>query len=267
MYLFRFASASTNHPQGFEIGEYDVHPPTVRDAQILLDPLHGFTLDRIIIATDPLMDYVPYYLRIIERFGEICKHMSKARTDASSVNWPPIPEFAQLDRLTEQWYQNVPDKYKFTPANLAQYRESASQNYLNFWLCAYGMYCTGMLALHRGSLAYSDLTMAEMPRHTYERVQASIQICKENVDMATRVFKSIREICGANLLPYMGYSAYIFATVLMTSAFSSDPISYAKSSASLANLYELIDVSVCLVDLVLVNWVLGIDVASLLAYE
>lgn len=188
------------------------------------------------------MDFVPYYLHIIERFGEICKHMSKAKNDTTSVNWPPIPEFKQLHRLTEQWYQTVPEKYKFTPANLAQFRESASQNYLNFWLCAFGMYCTGMLALHRGSLAYSDLTVGEMPQNTYDYVQSSIQICKENVDIATSVFKSIREICGANLLPYMGYSAYIFATVLMTSAFSSDPMSYTKSSASLANLYELIDV-------------------------
>lgn len=189
------------------------------------------------------MDFVPYYLRIIERFGEICKHMSKAKTNSPSISWPPIPEFGQLHQLTEQWFLEVPEKYKFTPSNLAQYRESASQNYLNFWLCAFGMYCTGMLALHRGSLAYSDLTMEELPGTTYGHVQSSIRICKENVGIATNVFKSIREICGVNLLPYMGYSAYIFATVLMTSAFSSNRMSYLKSSASLANLYELIDVS------------------------
>jgi hypothetical protein len=189
------------------------------------------------------MDVIPRYLRVLERFGEICKYMSRAKTDNSSVTWPPIAEARDLDTMMKQWRETLPDSYQFTPAHLQMYKETASQNYLNFWLCSHAMYCTGMLALHRGSLAYSDLSAAELPRDTYDRIQKSIEECKVNVDVAMDVFKALRDICGSNLLPYMGYCAYIFSTVLMTSAFSSDPISYAKSSEGLAILFETIEVN------------------------
>lgn len=224
------------------MGDYDALPPTLAESGVLWDPSSGFTLDNRPVPTDPLMDVIPRYLRVLERFGEICKHMSRAKTDNSTVTWPPVPEANELNALLKSWRQGLPDQYQFTPANLHMFKESATQNYLNFWLCSHAMYCTGMLALHRGSLAYSDLTIAELPRDTYDRIQNSIQECKVNVEMATDVFKALRDICGCNVLPYMGYCAYIFSTVLMTSAFSSDPVSYTKSSEGLAILFETIEV-------------------------
>ncbi|KAL7332507.1 hypothetical protein PS15p_204536 [Mucor circinelloides] len=239
----KFASTSTNRPQGFDIGEYDVEPPTLDESRLLRDPLQGFTLDRLVIANDPLMDVIPDYLRVLERFGEIAKYMSRAKTAGATVAWPPINEFHELDAKMRQWREDLPEAYQFTPANIQKYRDSASQNYLNFWICSHAMYCTGMLALHRGSLAYSDLSVAELSQDIYDRIQSSIKACKANVEIAMDVFKALRDICGWNVLPYMGYCAYIFSTVLMTSAFSSDPISYQKSSAGLAILFDTIKVS------------------------
>ncbi|GAN11473.1 conserved hypothetical protein [Mucor ambiguus] len=236
----KFASTSTNRPQGFDIGEYDVEPPTLNESRLLRDPLQGFTLDRLVIANDPLMDVIPYYLRVLERFGEIAKYMGRAKTAGATVAWPPINEFSELDAKMRQWRDDLPEVYQFTPANIQKYRDSASQNYINFWICSHAMYCTGMLALHRGSLAYSDLSVAELSQDIYDRIQASIRACKANVDIAMDVFKALRDICGWNVLPYMGYCAYIFSTVLMTSAFSSDPVSYQKSSAGLAVLFDTI---------------------------
>ncbi|KAL7318297.1 hypothetical protein PS15m_004533 [Mucor circinelloides] len=236
----KFASTSTNRPQGFDIGEYDVEPPTLDESRLLRDPLQGFTLDRLVIANDPLMDVIPDYLRVLERFGEIAKYMSRAKTAGATVAWPPINEFHELNAKMRQWREDLPEAYQFTPANIQKYRDSASQNYLNFWICSHAMYCTGMLALHRGSLAYSDLSVAELSQDIYDRIQSSIKACKANVEIAMDVFKALRDICGWNVLPYMGYCAYIFSTVLMTSAFSSDPISYQKSSAGLAILFDTI---------------------------
>lgn len=239
----KFASTSTNRPQGFEIGDYDVEYPTVNDSSLLRDPMQAYTIDKHTITDDPLMNAIPHYLRVLERFGEVCKYMSRAKTTTSAVAWPPIAESSVLDAMMTNWLEVLPEVYQFSQARLKLYRESASQNYLNFWLCAHAMYCTGMLALHRGSLAYSDLTASELPKDVYDRIQKSIHICKVNVDMATEVFQALHDICGVNVLPYMCYSAYIFSTVLMTSAFSSDPVSYRRSSASLAILYDMIKVS------------------------
>ncbi|CEP15564.1 hypothetical protein [Parasitella parasitica] len=236
----KFASTSTNRPQGFDIGEYDAEPPTLSESRLLRDPLQGFTLDRLVIANDPLMDVIPRYLRVLERFGEIAKYMSRAKTVAATVSWPPIDEFNVLDAKMRQWRDDLPEAFQFGPGNVKKYRNSASQNYINFWICSHAMYCTGMLALHRGSLAYSDLSAAELSQETYERIQASIRACKANVEIAMEVFKALHDICGWNVLPYMGYCAYIFSTVLMTSAFSSDPISYHKSSAGLVILFDTI---------------------------
>lgn len=246
--MYRFASTSTNHPQGFDIGEYDAEPATVQESQCLLDPLQGFTIDHLAIRNDPLIGIIPHYLRIIERFGEICKYINKAKTSSVGVMWPPIAEFRELHQSLLEWYNDLPNDFHFTQELLKKHRESSCQNYLNFWLCSHGMYCTGMLALHRGSLAYSDLTLADIPQDVYEHIQSSIQICKQNVDMAADVFKSLRDICGYNVLPYMGYCAYIFSTVLMTSSVSSEPSSYIRSNAKLSSLLETLDV--------MLNWFL-----------
>ncbi|CEG81074.1 hypothetical protein RMATCC62417_15316 [Rhizopus microsporus] len=236
----KFSSTSTNRPQGFEIGDYDVRPPTVAESKILRDPLQAYTVDKVLIDEDPLMDSIGEYLSILEIFGDIAKYMSRAKTDYSSVIWPPIKEHEDLNRRMEFWATSLSDIYKFTPDNVKLYRETASENYINFWLCSHAIYCAGMLSLHRGSLAYSDLSSAEIPTETYERIQASIASCKTHVDIAMEVFSKLRDFCGCNVLPYMGYAAYIFATVLMTSTFSSDPILYNRSSKGLAVLFDTI---------------------------
>ncbi|KAI8063387.1 fungal-specific transcription factor domain-containing protein [Gilbertella persicaria] len=238
----KFASTSTNRPQGFEVGDYDVQYPTRTESSLLLDPLQNFTVDRRVVTNDPLMDVVPHYVGVLERFGEICKYMSRAKTDGSQVTWPPIAEFSQLDTSMRVWKESLPDHFRFSAAMVAKYRETATQNYLNFWICAHAMYCTGMLALHRGSLAYSDLGPSELPSDVYKQIQASVACCKEQVETATEVFRCLRDTCGCNVLPYMGYCAYIFSTVLMTSVFSSDPVAYTKSSLGLAILFDTIKI-------------------------
>ncbi|KAI8333772.1 fungal-specific transcription factor domain-containing protein [Blakeslea trispora] len=241
----KFASTSTNRPQGFELGDYDATYPTRAESLLLLDPLQSITVDRRTLPhnSDPLMDVIPHYIGVLERFGEVAKYMSRAKTDTTSaVTWPPIGEFSQLEQSMLAWKSNLPESYQFSLERVQSYRENASQNYLNFWLCGHAMYCTGMLALHRGSLAYSDLSATDLTQDIYERIQHSIRSCQAQVETATQVFQSLKDTCGCNVLPYMGYCAYIFSTVLMTSAFSSDPAAYAKSSMGLAVLFDSIKI-------------------------
>ncbi|EIE82732.1 hypothetical protein RO3G_07437 [Rhizopus delemar RA 99-880] len=236
----KFSSTSTNRPQGFEIGDYDAELPTLAESKLLRDPLQSYTVDKVMIDDDPLMNSITKYLGVLEIFGDIVKFMSRTKTDSSSVIWPPIKEHEEMSQKMRQWAEGLPEIYQFTPANVKLYRKTASQNYLNYWLCSHAMYCAGMLSLHRGSLAYSDISPNELSADTYERIQRSITLCKEHVEIAMEVFSKLRDYCGYNVLPYIGYAAYIFATVLMTSTFSSDQASYNKSSSGLAILYDTI---------------------------
>jgi hypothetical protein len=241
--LVRFASTSTNKPQGFEMGDYDTEPPSAQDSLLLRDPMQCYTLDNTPITTDPLAIVIQKYIDILERFGELRKHMSRAKsTPPSEVNWPPINQFDELHQLVKHWSDELPDELKFTEENLELYKKTSSLNYLSFWLTAHLMYHTAIVSLHRGSLAYSELTKNDVRDAVYNPIQNSISACKDSVATAMDVFKNLADICGCNMLPYMGYSAYIFSTVLMTLAFSSDPTSYKKSSEWLAILFGTMEV-------------------------
>ena len=193
-------------------------------------------------TVDPLQDFSEAYMSVLENFGEICKAMNRLKTTSSSVIWPPIPQTAELHARMRKWRDTLPERYRFSAAHLQRLIDSSNVNYINFYLSAHTMYCTGMLALHRGSLAYSHLTPHDVTPDVYNGIQNSIRECKINVDIAMEVFRGLRDVIGCNVLPYIGYCAYIFSTVLMTSTFSSDPESYKKSNACLIILFDTIKV-------------------------
>ncbi|CAO3661758.1 unnamed protein product [Rhizopus stolonifer] len=238
--LDKFSSISTSRPQGFEAGEYDAEKPTSHESKLLWDPFQAYTVDSVMIEEDPLIDVITYYLGVLEIFGEVAKLMNRTRAESTSIIWPPIKNHDLMTKRMRQWAEELPEQYQFTPANVKRYRETASQNYLNYWLCSHTIYCAGMLMLNKGSLAYSDLGPTEIPAEVHKSIEASITTCKEFVEIAMEAFTKLRDYCGSNVLPYMGYAAYIFASVLMTSTFSSDPESYSKSSSYLAVLFDTI---------------------------
>lgn len=215
--------------------------PNITESMLLRDIFQCTTLDGREIQNDSLMDIARYYIRLTMIFGETNKYMSRAKSDSVSVSWPPIPEFSTLDKKLRMWRENLPESFQFNETNFEKHKKSGSRNYITMWLSAHAVWCTTMMVLHRGSLAYSDLSATELPLDVYHRIQASIETCKMSVKEALVIFQSMKDICGCDVLPYMGYSAYIFATVLMTSTFSKDPESARKSNRGLTVLYEMIE--------------------------
>ncbi|KAI8373197.1 fungal-specific transcription factor domain-containing protein [Radiomyces spectabilis] len=236
-----FTTAGTSRPQCFDRIECDANPPAVSESLILRDTFQSITVDNRTITTDTLIDIPRYYLRMIQVFGEVNKFMARVETNQSSIVWPPVAEFSRLDAMVRAWKDNLPDAFHYTPANLRHHQEHASQNYINYWLTAHVLWCTTMMALHRGSLAYADVNLSDVPKTTYTNIQSSIEACKSCVDTVMPIFKAMRDLCSFNTLPYMGYSSYIFATVLMTSTFSKDEESRKKSGDGLAILYGMIE--------------------------
>ncbi|KAF7724416.1 hypothetical protein EC973_001080 [Apophysomyces ossiformis] len=237
----KFASAGTASPQCFDISDCDAQAPNPAECLALRDPSFYVTVDNKQVANDSLMDIAAHYMRLLLVFGEVNKCMNRAKSDSATIVWPPIPEFGTLDAKLRAWKRDLPDRFQFTMKNLEYHRENASLNYINLWLNSHAVYCSSMMVLHRGSLAFSDVQQRGLSDDVASAIRSSIRTCEMCVEAAMGVFRAMRDMCGFNVLPYMGYSAYIFATVLMTSTFSKGKDAYRQSRSALRLLYDLIE--------------------------
>lgn len=238
----KLSSAGTHRPQCIERSDCDTNPPNISECLVLRDPPLHKNIDGKSITDDSLMNIAKHYIKIVETYGEVNRFMNRAKSDSVSIVWPPIAEFRNLDMQLRQWQDKLPEAFKFNQKNLDHHHQFASGTYCNMWLCSHAVWCSSMMILHRGSLAFSDIKPSEsVSDDLFRRIQQSVDTCRMCVDAAMGIFGAIKDLCGFNTLPYMGYSAYVFATVLMTSTFSSNPESCKKSSRGLKILYDLID--------------------------
>ncbi|KAI7903545.1 fungal-specific transcription factor domain-containing protein [Cokeromyces recurvatus] len=223
----KLSSAGTHRPQCIERSDCDANAPNISECIILRDPTFHRNVDGQAISDDSLMTIAKYYMISVENYGEVNRFMNRAKSSSASILWPP-------------------ESFQFNFKNLKHHRQYASANYLNVWLSSHAIWCSSMMILHRGSLAFSDVVKPteSISEDLYRRIQTSIDMCRLCVDAAMGIFEAIKDLCGYNTLPYMGYSAYVFATVLMTSTFSNTPESCKKSSRGLKILYDLIDVNI-----------------------
>lgn len=172
--------------------------------------------------------------------------MNRARsTGGHPVTWPPIAEFKELDRQVRSWRKDLPERFRFNSKTLSEARNNTSKHYMYLWLSAHILWATSALVLHRASLAFigTDLTMLQGDRNVIaHEIHQSAMLCKEAVDVAMDVFAVIRDECGSNILPFMCYTAYIVATVLMTSTFANESAASRQSNKRLSILYKLMEV-------------------------
>lgn len=237
----KLSCAGTHRLQAIEKSDYDTNPSNISECLLLRDPTFHRNVDDKAIQDDSLMNIAKHYMRCVEAYGEVNKFMNRAKSNTASIVWPPIAEFRNLDMLLSSWKDNLPEQFQFNQTNLAHHRVYASRNYLSIWLSCHAIWCSSMMILHRGSLAYADIKLTDISDDLFRRIQSSIETCRMCVDDAMGIFEAIKDLCGINILPYIGYSAYVFATVLMTSAFSSTPDDCKKSHRGLRMLYDLIN--------------------------
>ncbi|ORZ01297.1 fungal-specific transcription factor domain-domain-containing protein [Syncephalastrum racemosum] len=236
----KFASAGTTRPQYFDMDASEVRPPNVPESIILRDPISSRSIDGVDLESDSLMDVARVHLNMISIFGEVNALMSKIKSGSSTVVWPPSPHCERLDSKLRTWKSELDDRFQYTAHNVKWHAKQASKNYVTLWMTSHALWCATMLVLHRGSLAYTNVKPTDVSEDTYRRIQSSIKECKMCVDEAMSVFETMKDLCGNNVLPFMAYCAYIFATVMMTSTFSKDRASCHKSTRGLRILYEMI---------------------------
>jgi hypothetical protein len=241
--LFRFASAGTNRPQSFDKADCDSKHPSIAESLILLEQSTSWS---VTASKDTLVEVPSVHLTAVSIFGEVNKYMNRARsTGGHPVTWPPIAEFKELDRQVRSWRNDLPERFRFNSKTLSEARNNTSKHYMYLWLSAHILWATSTLVLHRASLAFigTDLTMLQGDRNVIaHEIHQSAMLCKEAVDVAMDVFAVIRDECGSNILPFMCYTAYIVATVLMTSTFANESAASRQSNKRLSILYKLMEV-------------------------
>ncbi|ORZ11428.1 fungal-specific transcription factor domain-domain-containing protein [Absidia repens] len=254
----KYGSAGNSRPQFFSKGDYDVGLPD-EESLALLNPIHqNVTVDYKPVKADSLGSFVRHYLTLMELFGMVIKGMQRAKannknnTEQQSTVWPPMDDFDQLNDALMDWKNGLPDHYDFSHQDLEFHLERASRGKINHYLCAHVIWRTLVLALHRGSLAYIDhqhqqssnnntQLQQQFSSSTWDRINESVAMCKRVVHEVMPIFQAMKDICSVNVIPYMGYSSYMFATILMTSTFTKTEEQHRKGTKGLLLLYDMIE--------------------------
>lgn len=235
-----FATGGTSRPQGFSKADIDAAPPSIPECMVMREPkFSNISVGDNLISNESLMGIPQEFMTIVQLFGQVNRFIGRARTSSSTIAWPPMPEFTALDASIRAWKESLPDIFDFTPANIEYHTQNASRMYFNLWLSMWAVWCSALLLMHRGSLAYSDIRSGDVEQATYNSIQQSIDVCKNSIRIATGVVQAVCDYCGDYGLPFLGYAAYIFATVVMTSAFSKGPEACRKSNRALQILHKL----------------------------
>ncbi|KAI8082944.1 fungal-specific transcription factor domain-containing protein [Halteromyces radiatus] len=244
----KYGSAGNSRPQFFGKGDYDVGLPDDESLALLNPESQNVTVNYKPVTTDSLASFIKHYLSLMELFGDVIKGLQRAKSNQGKAIWPPMDEFDQLNDDLQAWKHNLPPHMDFSLDNLDYHLERASRGKINHYLCAHVIWRTLVLALHRGSLAYVDKKdddtnnmASSFSQHTWERIQYSVNMCKQVVNDVMPVFRAMKDICGVNVIPYMGYSSYMFATILMTSAFTKTEEQHRKGTKGLLLLYDMIE--------------------------
>lgn len=241
----RLATAGTSRPKGFRKADIDSAPPSIPECMIMREPkFSNISVGGDLIANESLMGVSQQFMRVVQIFGEVNSVIERAKTSSSSaVVWPPMPEFTALESCLRAWKEGLPERFDFTPSNIEYHTQNASLMYFNLWLSMWSLWSSALILMHRGSLAYSDIRPGDVDQTTYISIQHSIDLCKNSMRIATGVIQAVCDYCGEYGLPFLGYGAYIFATVVMTSTFSKGPEASRKSNRALQILHTLNAVS------------------------
>lgn len=90
-----------------------------------------------------------------------------------------------LDEELQDWINQLPEKFQFTEHSIQTQLHEATAASLATYTIMHAMWCSVPMLLDRGSLAYDDVRIAEMPEVQHKRIDFSVT-CKEAVDVAIR---------------------------------------------------------------------------------
>ncbi|KAI7887656.1 uncharacterized protein EV154DRAFT_427058 [Mucor mucedo] len=194
------------------------------------------------LSRKPSLGCFSYLIRATNLLGKVTAYVNlKGKEDKNAL--PPChpeSEFSKLDRLIEDWYEQLPLHLKNTPANFEVYKDCANPATNRQFILLHILHNTLRVLLHRPSLVVADALDNDLVQPEIKRfVLESVEKCMTAVDNVTVLLKEI----GTHMElmpPFLTYLAYTVATVVVSASFSSRIDEAQKAKQALGVYFQLL---------------------------
>ncbi|KAI8071026.1 fungal-specific transcription factor domain-containing protein [Gongronella butleri] len=181
-----------------------------------------------------------YLIRATALLGRVAAFVN--RTNRSRVLPPCHPEsdFAKLAREIDEWHENLPAMYRYTPENIEKFKTAPTNHDTSRFVMLHLFLNTTIVLLHRPSLVLYDTLNSDV-------VQTPLkEFCKESVAKCLRAVNNVTALLKvANqsvefMPPYLTYLCYTVATIVVNNAFSNIPDDAKKARDDLNHHFKLL---------------------------
>ncbi|KAI8076223.1 fungal-specific transcription factor domain-containing protein [Thamnidium elegans] len=161
------------------------------------------------------------------------------KSDRVYVPYEDNSEFNKLDKELDGWISNLPLQIRNTPANLERYRSQNNVRSVQYVL-GHILHNSLVILLHRPSIVIADMPdLSHVPQKIQDRVHQSVEKCLAAADNVTVMLKDL--CCQIQAIPpYMSYSVYIAATIVINSNFTMNLRETQKAESALKEYFHFL---------------------------
>lgn len=165
------------------------------------------------------------------------------KSDGVYVPYEDNSEFNKLDKELDDWIGSLPLQIRNTPANLERYRSQNNVRSVQYVL-GHILHSALVILLHRPSIVIADMPgLNRVPQRIQDRVHQSVEKCLAAADNVTVMLKDL--CCQIQAIPpYMSYSVYIAATVVVNSNFTMNLQETQKAETALKEYFHFLTASI-----------------------
>lgn len=216
---------STNIITGIQMNPLDVNRPE-----------HRLYLNRI-----------GWDARIVQEavlLGKVIQFVNRGSKNAGAYTaYEKNSEFEKLDRELDKWVEGLPLQIRNTPANLERYRNLDSVRSAQYVL-GHILHNSLVVILNRPSLVVADMPgLSQVTQEIQDKVHKSMEKCLAAADNVTVILKDL--CCQIEVvLPFISYSVYIAATVIVNNIFAMNGQENQKAESALKEYFRFLSVSI-----------------------
>ncbi|ORX62290.1 hypothetical protein DM01DRAFT_1331736 [Hesseltinella vesiculosa] len=182
-----------------------------------------------------------YLIRSGALLGRVAAFINRTTRSRQLPPCHPESEFAKLASSIDEWTDQLPPQFKFTPENLERFRSCASENDSHRYFMLHIMYNTLVVLLHRPSLVLFDTLNSDIVQTPLKQFcKQSVATCLRAVDNVTTLLKALNSTSDPRP-PYLTYLCYTVATIVVNNAFSNNPDEAKKAKDDLNQHFNLLE--------------------------
>ncbi|KAI8874729.1 hypothetical protein K501DRAFT_144184, partial [Backusella circina FSU 941] len=214
----------------------------LKDSQLLGINYSNQPVSTIKLGRKPHLHCFSYLVRATDILGKVTAFVNLKRglVDSDLPPFHPDSEFSKLDKMIEDWYEQLPIHLQNTHANFESSKGNEGKNNRQFILL-HALHNTLRVLLHRPSLVLAEqLSNANIVQpELKDFIRQSVEKCMAAVDNVTILLKEI----GTSLdlmPPFLTYLTYTVATVVVSTSFSPREDEATKAKNSLGVYFQVL---------------------------